>query len=195
MITLLSCLYVLASAAFAWAALHRFSWRLLAAAGLAAVCGLEEQHWFLPIMADVSAWPATNITGILAAAWAGLDGPTTFDRLVVVALGRLAVVLIVFYVVVFVVQRGAGVRQKLNAQPVTVQAAVLVWIGAFFVATLIDVFAPGAHGVAVLFRVVAALGAAALAGQVVRQMITQPPTGAHAPDQAKSSSFSPPPRV
>lgn len=175
MVAIVSGLYFCVAAAFIWAATRRFAWRYVAAAVFAALCGFESVHWFIPLfVVDSASFPATTMAGVMGLAWAGLDGPTSFERLAVVAIGRLALVLLVFYAAVFAVQRGTAVRAALFGQPMIIKWCVLEWAGLFALATAIDAFMPDLSDIAFIVRALAAVAAVTLAVKVVQGFMPQP---------------------
>jgi hypothetical protein len=165
-----SVLYLLAASLLFYRLYHAMTPMRLGLIGLFLVAALDGQQWFLPLWADTNLWPATNLTSLFAAAWAGLNGPAEMGQLIIVAVGRFLALMVVFYGLVWAVMRGQAALARVSSWPVPMRLMLGAWVilsaVAFLGAVVINV--PSSSGV-VLAQILAAGAALAYAVWDVRR--------------------------
>lgn len=175
MTTLITLLYLLAAVTMLAVVARAPSRRAWAVMVLALLAVFEEQHWFLPLFIDTTAWPETTLTSLFSVAWAGVNGPTDMAHFVVIAIGRLLMLLTLFYSLVALFYYGAAWRARFMAWGAAARFGIGIWLTLMAAAFIIQVVGQETTvDAATIIRVGAAIAVSTYAGITWRALIRAP---------------------
>lgn len=169
-------LYLSAAAMAGYVVYYRVSAPVLALCLASIFLMFESQGWFLTFLFDgATEWPVHSVMDTLALSVQGVSTPTTLSELVVVAIGRLIILLGIFYLAVFAVKRGNGVVARIQNMTTPNLVCLMLWVVCLMIDLTVQALAISSLlPLGAVARALGAVAAAALSFNIFMPFIRSP---------------------